>query len=52
MDYKKAYYFLFNEITKTIEILQKAQIEAEDICIRENEDNIKVIINEHYNIED
>lgn len=34
MNYKIAYYRLFNEITDLIEILKKLQIEVEDIVTR------------------
>ena len=33
VDYQKLYTLLFNSITDAIEILQKAQIEAEEIYI-------------------
>lgn len=35
-DYKKMYYILFREITKTINTLQMAQQQAEEIYLEEN----------------
>jgi len=32
-DYEKLYYKLFNEITETIECLQKAQLDAEEMYL-------------------
>ena len=38
VNYKKLYLRLFNAITDAIEILQKAQIDAEDAYIEDGED--------------
>ncbi len=38
VNYKKLYFRLFNAITDAIEILQKAQIDAEDSYIEDGED--------------
>ena len=38
VNYKKLYFRLFNAITDAIEILQKAQIDAEEAYIDEGED--------------
>ncbi len=37
INYKKLYFRLFNAITDAIEILQQAQIDAEDFYIEEGE---------------
>ena len=37
-DYKKMYFKLFNSVTDAIEILQKAQIETEEIYITSGEE--------------
>ena len=42
-DYQKMYFTLFNAITDTIDILQKAQQAAEEICISDPEPIIKII---------
>ena len=43
VDYQKLYTLLFNSVTDAIEILQKAQIEAEEIYIStpSEEDEVK-----------
>ena len=43
VDYQKMYSMLFNSITDAIEILQKAQIDAEEIYIStpSDEDEVK-----------
>lgn len=46
MDYKKAYTDLFNEITKTIEILKEAQLKTEEQFI-ETEENFIVLQNQN-----
>lgn len=33
MNYKKAYFTLFNQVTDAIELLKKAQIDSEEYCI-------------------
>ena len=38
VNYKKLYFRLFNAITDAIEILQKAQIDAEEAYIEDGED--------------
>lgn len=40
-DYKSMYYKLFNEVTDTIERLQKIQQECEQIFIDSEEENLK-----------
>ena len=40
-DYKSMYYKLFNEVTDTIERLQKIQQECEELFIKSEEDNLK-----------
>jgi len=40
-DYKSMYYKLFNEVTDTIERLQKIQQECEELYIKSEEDNLK-----------
>ena len=40
-DYKAMYLKLFNEVTDTIERLQKIQQECEEIYIKSEEENLK-----------
>lgn len=43
-DYKTMYYKLFNAVTDAVEILQQAQLEAEEIYINSSEkDEHKVV---------
>lgn len=39
-DYKKMYHTLFHEMSRTIERLQRAQAEAEEIYIEADEDEL------------
>ena len=51
-DYKSMYLKLFNEVTDTIERLQKIQQECEEVYINSEEDNLshfKVLKNEEEN---
>ncbi len=36
MDYKNAYYFLFNQVTGLIESLKVIQLQVEKICISDD----------------
>lgn len=38
MDYKNAYYFLFNQVTDLIQSLKAIQLQAEEICISDDEE--------------
>lgn len=38
MNYKKSYYYLFNQITEEIERLKELQKQAEEICIAQGEE--------------
>jgi len=47
LNYKDAYYYLFNKVTDIIGALQIAQRKAEEICINETKpDNIEINIEE------
>ena len=46
LNYKKAYYYLFNRTTDIIKILQAIQRKSEDICIDESHDDIEINVNE------
>ena len=41
-DYKKMYHILFNAITQSIDILQKAQIETEELFINADDTPIPI----------
>ena len=43
LNYKQAYYYLFNRITDIITILQVIQRKSEDICIEETNINLNDI---------
>ncbi len=42
-DYQKMYHRIFNAATDAIKLLQKAQIESEEIYIAQDEDNISIL---------
>ena len=47
LNYKKAYYYLFNAITDIIKILQVIQRKAENICVDETPlDDLEINVNE------
>jgi len=46
LNYKKAYYYLFNQVTDTIKALQFIQRKAEDICTDDAQtDDIEIDVN-------
>ncbi len=40
MNYKDGYYYLFNKITELSEHLKDIQIQAEEICISDDEEEL------------
>ena len=47
LNYKKAYYYLFNQITDAIKSLQVIQRKAEDICTDDEQtDDMEIDVNE------
>ena len=51
-DYAKMYYTLFNAMTKSIEILQRAQQDAEEIYISAKEPEIHLLHAENHKEDD
>jgi len=42
LNYKQAYYYLFNKVTDMIKALQIVQRKAEEICISEVPDDVEI----------